>query len=734
MALKKTLKISGLVLLLLIILTLLFLPMAAKNYAISNSKALLGRQIDIGSLKLNYFTGTLKIIDFKMFESDEINEFVSLDTLILDTEPYRYIRKELVIEQFYIKGLVVNAIQQDSTFNFNDLLEFHASQPSDTIQVEPVNSDPLEYILHNLELKNANFIFNDKNVDHITSFENFSFRIPYISWNQEEKSNADLKFNFKDGGYFASSLNLHPVDGEFDALITINDLYLNSFYKYVSAHAEINSFNGHFNSEINITGNMNHVENAIVSGNLSVNDFEITDTNDKIVLGVKSFNTNLKKIDYANKSYIIDSLSISESYTYFQLDSITNNFATVFKLDTETKPQDSISKPEIDTIKVDNSSEKLYYAVNHFNVNRGVLDYTDNLTGEAFNYHLSEIQINSDSISSESDWVNIYAEMLLNNRGTLKAKLGANPLNTENAELDITIEKFLLSDINIYSRHYLSHDILEGDFYYHTTTKIVNGEITSENKLTIKDVSVLSTETGLYSLPLKFAIFLLKDKNGDVVLDVPIRGDMNDPTVDIGKIVATTFKNLILKTVASPIKFLGGLVGGDPKDLEEIEFTYQDTLIVGKPQKQLDKLLELEQKKDGLGIQLQHYVDLELQKEAIALSELGTQFNIETQNDYLKDQKAFETYLITKAGSDSISAEAAILKLSGNTNLDSLARQYNSTLLKNTKAYLFEKNPHTKIEVLNAKPEEPEQVGSKSRFKIKYDMLEVPNDIKNDTL
>ena len=40
----------------------------------------MGRQISLDKLKLNYFTGTVSITDFKMFEPDDKEVFVSFDT------------------------------------------------------------------------------------------------------------------------------------------------------------------------------------------------------------------------------------------------------------------------------------------------------------------------------------------------------------------------------------------------------------------------------------------------------------------------------------------------------------------------------------------------------------------------------------------------------------------------------------------------------------------------------
>ena len=55
------------------------------------------------------------------------------------------------------------------------------------------------------------------------------------------------------------------------------------------------------------------------------------------------------------------------------------------------------------------------------------MDYSDNLTGQRFDYHLSNIKVDSDGFVSDADWVNMYSDMVLNNRGILNAKLGFNP-------------------------------------------------------------------------------------------------------------------------------------------------------------------------------------------------------------------------------------------------------------------------------------------------------------------
>jgi hypothetical protein len=84
----------------LVILILVLLPGFARRYAVNHSKQLLGRQIELEKLKINYFTTTIRLIGFKMYEADEKETFVSFDTLLVNLQPLNFLRNELVIEQF----------------------------------------------------------------------------------------------------------------------------------------------------------------------------------------------------------------------------------------------------------------------------------------------------------------------------------------------------------------------------------------------------------------------------------------------------------------------------------------------------------------------------------------------------------------------------------------------------------------------------------------------------------
>ena len=667
----------------IIILALLLAPGLVKQIAVKKSKELIGRQISLEEFKINYFTSTIRLIDFKLFEADEKDLFISFDTLLLNLAPLRLIKNEKVIEQLYLKGLSTNIVQYDSIFNFTDLMEFHQKE-ADTLtsEADTLTSEAFQYIFSRLEMNDANFKYTDTSIDKTIVVRDLSFFIPYIAWNQEDKSEADIKFNFLKEGYFESSLKLQPGEGIFDADIVIHRLYLDAFSEYLKKSVQMDSISGVFSSKINIKGDLDEVEKSVVSGSVELLDLELTDLKQRKLIGLNRMNLSLDMLDLNNQKIALDSLTLTQPYIHFELYDSSNNFFDFLGI--QPIPEDQSveeTDSEIDTL---NSIEKssLSYALNSFIIEDGVIDYTDHRTAEPFNYHLSELAMAVDSITSQTDWINTYSRMLLNNRGELKAELGLNPQNPMDINLDLAISNFLLSDLNIYSRHYTGSSIVKGNMYYRSITNISDGQITSENNLLIKDAEIEEQDGGLHDLPLKLAFFLLKDREGVIDLEVPVRGDLKDPEVKLGKILWDTFKDIIVKTAAAPYDLLADLLSVDPKEITAIEFAYADTALTDARKKQLDLLLTLEEKKDGLGIELVYFNDIEKEKEQMGVAEANKEI------------------------------------------VDSLATIFKQKRVTLVNDYLSLNNDSTLIFTSFSNPEAPGNMGSIPRFEVKYSMKE----------
>ena len=73
-----------------------------------------------------------------------------------------------------------------------------------------------------------------------------------------------------------------------------------------------------------------------------------------------------------------------------------------------------------------------------------------------------------------------------------------------------------------------------------------------------------------YNLPIRLVVALLRDKDGNVNLELPIEGNLDDPKYKVGKVIWQVLKNLISKAAAAPGKLLAKKSGMDEKLLEGI--------------------------------------------------------------------------------------------------------------------------------------------------------------------
>jgi hypothetical protein len=590
-------------------------------------------------------------------------------------------------------------IHEDTVFNFTDLLAFHAGSPERGDEDEKSEEkEPFKYHLHDIEMTRADFRYENRNIGDTLELEDISFAIPYVGWDQDEKSEAGLRFNLERDGYLEAMINMNPVEGDFDMNLRLERLYLDGLKKLAGTYANIGDLEGVLRTRIEVLGNFNSPEQSVVAGELELSELSVSDHEMQKVLGMQSFRLKIRQADPFRKRFLVDSLVLDRPYLYFELKDSTSNLAGMLRNATKDttlngsgeqgQAADTLPKPAA-------AADTLYYAVQSFRLQEGTIDYRDNTTGEPFDYHLSRLSIQTDSIRSSSHWISIYTDMLLNERGTLVAEAGFEPLAPSNFSLDYTITDFQLSDLNIYSRHFVGFPVLYGEMFYRGHTEVRNKELVSDNHLIMDHVELGDKRGGLMDLPLKLALYILKDRNDVIDLEIPVRGRTDDPKVSVGQIVWNTLKNLIVRTATAPYDYLAGLLGVNPDDVSSIGFGYADTTLTDHRKRQLETLLELEAVKPSLEIELVYYNDTEREKQEILMAETGL------------DSTAF-------AAMDST--------MLAPFNPDSLLYHYETVRLNSLQDFLKQNSDSTLITVTRSNPRDPLNVGGLPRFEARYSM------------
>jgi len=73
-------------------------------------------------------------------------------------------------------------------------------------------------------------------------------------------------------------------------------------------------------------------------------------------------------------------------------------------------------------------------------------------------------------------------------------------------------------------------------------------------------------------LPVGLALSLLRDTSGKIVIDLPVRGSLDDPNFRIGRVVVRVLGNILVKAATSPFSLLGAAFGGGGDELGYQDF------------------------------------------------------------------------------------------------------------------------------------------------------------------
>jgi len=689
----------------LIVAVLIALPSVLKNYINKHGQEYSGRKTTVQEIKIDYFHSTFSIVDFRLFEADGNAMFVSFDSLTISIKPLPLLSSRLVVEKFRLVRPAVNIIKKDSIFNFDDILVFVNSKPKEEASGKP--SKPFEYFLSNISMEQGKLVFTDKTVNNITNLKDLSFFIPSVSFNQDEMKDAGIKFHFENGGSFQAKANYNQKTGNYTADFKVENLDLSPFLPYAKEYFHLGGMGGLAGGDFHLSGYGSNLDSIFLKGKCQVDNFYANDLSGHKVLGAKSAAATMLDTYPMKFNFKFDDIKLKEPYVYLEMKNSTINLLNLM-----------VESPA-DTVSFTYS-----YHINKLRIVDGLIDLRDNTFEAPFDYHLSEIAMKVDSVSSDAKWLNLYSTMKLNQRGKLVAELGINPSDPYELKINYVITNFQLSDLSLFSRHYVGYPVLLGNMYYKGKTAISGKQLSSENKLIVRNAKLGKKSGGLMNIPLKLALYLLKDIHGDIILDLPLTGDLNDPKTNISKLVWTTLKNVVVKVVASPFIALGGLLGVDPTEVKGIEFNYADTTLTATHMRRIKLYTELEKKKPDMQVAMSYFNDAGLEKREIATREAGKLFQAETGTDYQKENDRFSAFLKMKLHSDTVNTVAGSALLIGEHKLDSIQQNITQKRIKKIEAALRSFDNSTRIKVTIPDKKAPENVGSRPVFELKFSIEE----------
>lgn len=120
-----------------------------------------------------------------------------------------------------------------------------------------------------------------------------------------------------------------------------------------------------------------------------------------------------------------------------------------------------------------------------------------------------------------------------------------------------------------YIGKFAGYELARGQLSLDVEFNLQDRQIAAKNVVTL-DQFTLGARTGspdATNLPVSLGIALLKDSSGKIVLDVPIKGSLDDPEFKIRHVVLRVITNVLVKAATSPFSLLGAAFGGGGDEL-----------------------------------------------------------------------------------------------------------------------------------------------------------------------
>ncbi len=126
--------------------------------------------------------------------------------------------------------------------------------------------------------------------------------------------------------------------------------------------------------------------------------------------------------------------------------------------------------------------------------------------------------------------------------------------------------------LNPYSGRFAGYDVARGKLTTEIHWRIVDRRLDAQHHLLVDQLQwgAATGSKDKVPLPIRLASSLLKDRNGLITLDLPVKGTLDDPKFRVWPIVWRIFGNLMGKIALAPFKLLGSIFGGGGGD--EVQF------------------------------------------------------------------------------------------------------------------------------------------------------------------
>ncbi len=267
-------------------------------------------------------------------------------------------------------------------------------------------------------------------------------------------------------------------------------------------------------------------------------------------------------------------------------------------------------------------------------LSKGRVDFTDNFIKPNYSARLTQVEGDVSAVaSSKPEPATVKISGAVDDSAPLLITGQLHPLGPRlYTDIQGSAKGIELTRLTPYAGRYAGYAIEKGTLSVTVHYKVDNGKLEAENKIFLDQLTFGDKvdSPDATSLPVQFAVSLLKNSRGEIDVSLPVSGSLDDPQFSVGGIIWRVVVNLLTKAVTAPFSLLMG--GGQDElgfvpfepgddDLSDTARQRLDTLVTkltDRPQVKLEATGRADPAMDEAGLRQRHVMRLMRQAKAKA--------------------------------------------------------------------------------------------------------------------
>lgn len=544
----------------LVFLCIIFISPITKYLIEKYDEKYTGRQISLGWVYVNPFTGYVYLSNFKVFEQESDSVFLHASSIDANFTVRKLFSKEYEITRINIKDPVGTVIQNGDkhNFNFDDIIAKFTSGDKDTTK------PPVHFSISRITISNGEFHYRE-NVIPINYFiKKVDIDCEGIRWNNDT---IKSKFSFTQGvgtGDIMGNISLNKSSLDYKLSTVVRKLDLNLIEQYLKELSNYGRVRANMDADIKASGNFKRAREVEASGKYVMNDFHFGKNSTEDFASFERFSSGIVDLSPYRSKYIFDSVFLNKPYfkyeLYDHLDNIQNMFGkkgqNVKEVHNNTEHFNLILEIADYVKELAKNFFRSYYNVNHLEIRNGNFVFNDFARDEKFTIAANPVNVKADSVSKKRKWVKLIFTAGIKPYGNASGHLVISPKDSSDFDMSFRMEKIPLTLFNPYLTHYTSFPLDRGSMEFKAMWHVRNGNISSENHLVLLDPRTAHRvkRKDFKWVPVPLVMAFVREQGNVIDYEIPITGNLKKPTFHLSDVIMDLLKNIFIKPLTTPYR------------------------------------------------------------------------------------------------------------------------------------------------------------------------------------